>query len=298
LAQIQTFERIARLGSFRAAGQQIGLTQPSISQRMRELEDAIGARLFVRHGPKISITTEGTALLTYADRMLETAREMSERFRTQNPLNGVLRLGINETFGLICLPELLRQLEGRYPVLKTSLHIGDTPAVSRLLREQQLDIAVISEPDSDLEKAEDFHCEPVGTNVLGWFVSGKAENPRGVLTPGDLCGYHLIITPPPARTYATAMRWFSKAGVVPQRLSMCNNLSVMIPTVVSGLAIGLIPARVMEDRVVNGQVRRLDAAPPIGHRVSICYRINDFGPNITQIVQLIRELVLRYTLFV
>ncbi|HEY1720356.1 MAG TPA: LysR family transcriptional regulator [Magnetospirillaceae bacterium] len=295
LAQLRTFERIVRLGSFNAAAQNLSLTQPSISQRMRELEDALGTKLFIRRGPKINITAEGTALLAYADRMLETVREMSERFRTRNPLIGQLRLGLNETFGQVCLPELLRRLEGRYPALETSMHVGDTPTVSRLLNDRQLDVAVISEPDV----ADHVRREAIGTNELSWFASNEADIPRGVLTPQDLGSHHLVVSPPPARLYTTAMRWFSQAGVEPQRISMCNSLLVTIPTILSGLAIGLIPARVMADKVARGEVRRLNVSPPLpGHRVSICYQISEFGPGLQEVVQLVRELVQHYRVFV
>lgn len=295
LAQLLTFERIVRLGSFHAAAQHLGLTQPSISQRIRELEDILGAQLFVRRGPKISVTAEGTALIAYADRMLQTAQELTDRFRTRNPLMGLLRLGLTETFALICLPELLRRLEARYPSLKTSVLVGDTATLSALFNEQQLDVAVMSEPDVP----DEVRREPLGTNELCWFVSPDSKIPLGALSPADLCAHHLIIPPPPARLYTTAMRWFSQAGTVPQRLSMCNSLSVTIPTIVSGLAVGLIPARVMADKVASGEVRRLNVSPPIaGHRVSICYQDNETSSGLQEVIQLIRELVLHYRLFI
>src|SRR5882724_3297555 len=181
LAQIRTFERIAKLGSFRAAARQLRLTQPSVSQRIRELEDALGAELFVRRGPGISLTVEGTALIAYADRLLGTADEMVERFRARDPLKGLLRLGLNETFGLVCLPDLLRHLEEQYPALMTSVQVGDTGTVSRMLNEQQLDIAVISEPDV----AEHVRREAIGVNELAWFARAAFSGPRDVLSPED-----------------------------------------------------------------------------------------------------------------
>jgi len=295
LAQLVAFERIVRLGSFHAAGQHIGLTQPSISQRILELEDILGAKLFLRRGPKISVTPEGTALIAYADRILQTAQELSDRFRTRNPLMGLLRLGLTETFALICLPELLRRLESRYPSLKTSVQVGDTGALGRLFSEQQLDLAVLSEPDVNY----DVRREPLGTNELGWYVNSSSNIPLGALSPADLCAHHLIIPPPPARIYATAMRWFNQAGVAPQRLSMCNSLSVTIPTVVSGLAVGLIPVRVMADRIANGEVRRLSVSPAMdGHKVFICYQATDASAGLQELIQLVRELVVKYRLYV
>jgi DNA-binding transcriptional LysR family regulator len=56
LAQIRAFERIVRLGSFHAAGRELGPTQPSVFSRSRELEEELGARLFIRRGPNITMT--------------------------------------------------------------------------------------------------------------------------------------------------------------------------------------------------------------------------------------------------
>lgn len=295
LAQIRTFERIVRLGSFHAAGRELGLTQPSVSQRIRELEDGLGTRLFIRRGPTISLTAEGTALIGYADRLLETTNQMLERFRTHDPLKGVLRLGLNETFGLICLTELLRRLEERYPSLKTSVQVGDTPTISRLINEQQLDLAVISEPDV----ADHVLREPIGVNELGWFAGSASDISRGLLTPEDLCPLHLIVTSPPARLYTTVTRWFNQANAVPQRLSTCNYLQVTILVIATGLAVGLVPVRVMQDRLARGEVRQLSVAPPLpGHRVSICYQISEVGPSLRHVVQLVRELIGQYKLFV
>ena len=294
IAQITAFERIVRLGSFHAAARQLNVTQPSISQRIRELESALGVRLFVRRGPTISLTAEGTALVTYADRMLGTAGEMIERFRARDPLKGVLRLGLNESFGLICLTDLLRRLEERHPALKASVQVGDTAMVSRMLNERQLDLAVISEPTV----AEEIAREPLGTNELGWFASASFQVPRRVLSPADLCAYHLIITPPPARLYTTATRWFSEDGAAPLRLSMCNSLSVTILTIESGLAVGLVPVRVMQDAMTRGAVRRLSVSPPVpGHRVWICHQAADFGASMQRLVELVREVVVQHKLF-
>ena len=110
LAQIRAFERIARLGSFHAAAKHVGITQPSISKRIKDLEEILEVELFTRNGPRIALTAEGHALLEYADRILETADDVVVRFKRRDPLVGLLRIGVNESFGLICLTDLMRRL--------------------------------------------------------------------------------------------------------------------------------------------------------------------------------------------
>jgi DNA-binding transcriptional LysR family regulator len=185
--------------------------------------------------------------------MLGTVDELTERFRTRDPLKGTLRLGLNESFALICLPDLLQRLEQRYPGIRTSVFVGDTGLVSRLLNRRELDIAVVSEPAVGAH----VKLEPIGKNTLGWFARSDfelARGVRGILSPRDLCQFHLIVSPPTAQLHATVSRWFAQAGAVPVRVSTCNSLSATVLTILHGTAIGLIPVRVMQDELERRRV--------------------------------------------
>lgn len=294
LNQLRAFERIVRLGSFRAAADELRVTQPSVSQRIRELEGVLGTSLFLRRGPRVSLTAEGHALVEYADRMLNAESEMAARFQTRDPLKGTLRLGLNESFALICLPVLLRRLEDRYPGIKTSVFVGDTGTVSRMLNQQELDIAVVSEPAVDAHVRQ----EPIGRNRLGWFARADLPIRRGVLAPVDLCRFHLVVSPPTARLYTTVTHWFAETGALPQRVSMCNSLSVTMLTILEGAAIGLVPVRVMQDELDRGRVKHIPVMPEVpAHRVSICHLSSESGPGIAALGDLVRELNAEYDLF-
>jgi hypothetical protein len=69
------------------------LTQPAVSRRIRELELALGVKVFERSGRTLRISPEGAALLGYANELLNTADEMAMRASTGDPLRGTLRLG-------------------------------------------------------------------------------------------------------------------------------------------------------------------------------------------------------------
>ncbi len=294
LAQIRAFECIVRLGSFHAAAQHLGLTQPSVSQRIRELELTLGSALFIRRGPRISLTAEGHALVDHAERLIGVADEIVERFRSRDPLRGLLRLGLNESFAMICLTELLGRLEKRYPELKTSVHVGDTGAVGKLLNERKLDIAVVSEPELEPH----VHGQQIGVNEMQWIAGAKLPVPAGPLTPAQLASYHLIISPPGARLHGTVTSWFQRAGVTPMRVSSCNSLSATVPMILDGLAMGLVPVRLVQEHISQGRARIVPVTPAMpGHRVSLCYQASEFGPSLQAILELMRELITQYRLF-
>lgn len=294
LNQLRAFERIVRLGSFHRAAEELKLTQPSVSQRIRELESALGTSLFVREGPRITPTAEAHALLAYADRMLETAGEMHERFASRDPLRGLLRIGVSENVALVCLTELFRRLEQRYPAIKASLFVGDSSALSQQLNQRTLDIAVVAEPKLEPHVAQ----VPVGVSRVAWFAHGGFKAPRGALTPQQLAHHHLMLSPPSARAHATVMRWFSEAGVAPTRVSTCNNIAVTRLAILGGTAIGLVAARIMQDDLQARTARMLTVQPPVPpHRVAICYQSSESGPALQAFVDLLRELIVQFGVF-
>ena len=295
LAQIRTFASIVRLGSFNAAARELRLTQPSVSQRIRELEATLGTQLFIRNGPRVTLTPEGQDLVRDAERLLGDADGIVARFHAHDPLKGVLRLGMNESFALVCLAELLQRLELQHPQLKTSVHVGDTNAVTRLLNERALDVAIVSQPDLEPH----VRAVPIGTNEMGWIAGASMPIPAGVLSPADLARFHLTISPPPARLYSTAMTWFAQAGVAPARVSTCNTLHVTATAVLAGLTVGLMPVRVMQAELRRGDATLLPVSPPIpGHRVFLCYQPNETGHSLDRVLDLVRELVAQRRLFI
>jgi len=295
LAQIRAFERTARLGGVHAAARQLNLTQPAVSRRIRELELALGVKVFARSGRSLRITPEGAALLGYANELLSTADEMAMRASTGDPLRGTLRLGVSGSFALVGLDILLDRLRRRHPALKTTVHVGDSKTISELLNDLQLDLAVTSE----YRIAEHVHRERIGLNRHGWFACSSLPFDDKVLSPADLAQHHLIVTPPPARQNASVMQWFRQAGTTPLHLSTCNEVTATIRIILRGVAIGSIPVRLMKPYVDQGLARELEVAPVIPpYEVWVCYQVEELGPGLRQVVDIIRSIAAEEGLYV
>jgi DNA-binding transcriptional LysR family regulator len=294
LSQIAAFDSIVRLGSFHAAARELGLTQPSVSQRIRDLEQALRAPLFVRRGPRIALTAEGHALVDQARHLLDDARIIVARFRDRDPLRGLLRLGLNESFALVGLPDLLQRLLAQHPDLRTSVHVGDTGEVTRLLNERKLDVAIVSQPDLQSH----VQAEPIGINQFAWFAGPGIAIPRRALRPSELTRYHLATSPQGARLHETTGAWFSRDGVASPRLSLCNSLPVTITMALRSLAVCLLPTRIMQDYQRQRQVRIVPVTPEVsGHRVSLCYQASEFGPQLERVLAQIRAVIEEQKLF-
>lgn len=294
MAQIRAFHSIVRHGSFSAAAEELCITQPSISQRVRELETALGSKLFIRRGPHITLTVEGHALVGHAERLLKTAGEIVELFQTKDPLQGLLRLGVTDGFALIALSDLLQRLGRRYPGLKASLRVHDGGTMSQLLNERELDIAILPTP----EVQPHVHCELVGQNKLAWYGRADGVPAAEAVTPQELVQHHLVVNAAPSRLHRTAQKWFRDNGVEADRLSNCNSLAITLRAVLSGHAIGLLPTRLVRDELALGLVRRVNVVPEMaGLDVYICYQHSTFGERIQEIAAQCRQVVLDRELF-
>src|SRR5438552_18786755 len=98
LGHLEAYYWVARLGSFHGAARKLGLTQPAISSRIRELEQSLGFQLFQRSTRAVSCTDQGTAIFEYVERILSLTQELEERASNRGALGRLLRLGVPDSF--------------------------------------------------------------------------------------------------------------------------------------------------------------------------------------------------------
>ncbi|AOB32888.1 hypothetical protein AKI39_22320 [Bordetella sp. H567] len=104
---LPAFVAVAETGSFTQAAARTGLSQSSISQRVRRLEDSLGKTLFLRDTHRVELTAAGATLLEYARSLLATLAEAELRVRDSS-LSGEVRLGIAEDIAVSRLPRILQ----------------------------------------------------------------------------------------------------------------------------------------------------------------------------------------------
>lgn len=104
---LPAFVAVAETGSFTQAAARTGLSQSSVSQRVRRLEDSLDKMLFLRDTHRVELTAAGATLLEYARSLLATLAEAELRVR-DSALSGEVRLGIAEDIAVSRLPRILQ----------------------------------------------------------------------------------------------------------------------------------------------------------------------------------------------
>ncbi|MFN8575197.1 MAG: LysR family transcriptional regulator, partial [Gemmatimonadaceae bacterium] len=145
---IRTFVAIVEHKSFSQAAGRLGVTQAAVSLQVKRLEGELGQQLLHRTPRGVTLTPHGTRLLTHAHRILrchdEAVADLSGR-----GLAGTLRFGCPDDYATVFLPPLLRGFATEHPQVHVEVVCASTPPLLDRLRAHQLDLALISLPETD-----------------------------------------------------------------------------------------------------------------------------------------------------
>ncbi len=142
IRHLRIFIMVATLKNMSEAAKQLYITQPSISQAIKELEDHYGVKLFERLSRKLYLTQEGEVLLRYATHVVQSFDEM-EMTMSHQGAHVNLRIGASITVGSRMLNEILTTLESQNEKIPTKVTIRNTRQLEEMLLNSELDVAIV-----------------------------------------------------------------------------------------------------------------------------------------------------------
>ena len=142
---LRCFLAAARLLHFRSAARAVALTPAAFGQRIRQLEDQVGAPLFTRSTRRVSLTSAGVSLVPAAERCLASAEECLRAARGETgPAATELVLGTRHELGLSWIVPQIDRLQAAHPWLRLHVYIGSGPDLLLRVRTLEIDCAVTS----------------------------------------------------------------------------------------------------------------------------------------------------------
>lgn len=170
LEQYRVFYEVSRSGSITAAARTLCVSQPAVSQSLRQLEESLGSQLFVRTPKGVRLTQAGQLLSTYVSRGLESILDGEKLLKKLNNLEeGEVRIGASDmTLQFFLLP-YLEQFHEAHPRLKVTVTNGPTPETLTLLSAGRMDFGVVTAP---FEERSEFEWRTV-RQVQDCFIAGS-----------------------------------------------------------------------------------------------------------------------------
>jgi DNA-binding transcriptional LysR family regulator len=155
LENLRCFVAAARLLRFRAAARSVALTPTAFGQRIRQLEDAVGAPLFERTTRTVALTSAGLRLLPAAERALAAAADCARAVRGDGALpEAEITIGTRHELGMSWIVPQLDRLAKRHPTVRAHLYVGSGPDLVLRVRTMEIDCAVTSSRFADPLLAE------------------------------------------------------------------------------------------------------------------------------------------------
>lgn len=138
---IQTFIKVAELGSFSIAASELGYSQSAVSTQIANLERELGHLLFDRIGHKIMLTAGGIIFFQYAQNMQMLSEELRQQLNGDpNHLSGTIRIAMADSICTATFPRILLDFQNRFHNIKIVIRTGVTSDMFTMLMHNEIDM--------------------------------------------------------------------------------------------------------------------------------------------------------------
>lgn len=246
---LRTFLTVAQLRSFTRAAEQLELSQPTASQHVRRLEEAVGQLLLARDTRTVALTDSGDAMVGFA-RSILAAQDQAISYFTGSSVHGRLRFGAADELALTELPHVLRTFRKLYPRIDLELTVTQSGALLRRLGSGHLDLVYVNQAPGDETG------RLVRRDRLVW--AGLAGTHLEPSKPVPLVTYQA-----PSLSRGVAIRALQDAGRTWRVTCSARQMNGLHAALRAGMGIGVLAQnRVPDDLAeLSGRFR----LPPLGH---------------------------------
>jgi DNA-binding transcriptional LysR family regulator len=141
---LQVFLSVSQHLNYTRAGEELNLSQPSVSVRIRQLETELGVKLFEQLGKKVALTDAGNLLVPHARRVMAAVQDAHHAIDDLQELErGSLRIGASTTPGMYLIPRSIAQFKQHHPKIEILLRIKDTRQIEEDVIRNEFDFGFV-----------------------------------------------------------------------------------------------------------------------------------------------------------
>ncbi len=244
LRQFQAFVTVARLGSFTRAAKHLHLSQPALTVQIRQLEEAMGVRLFDRSTRVVMLTPIGRELAPTFGRVLhEIDAVMVNTKELASHVKGTVTIGALPSISSKLIPSTIAEFQKQYPGIVLKLRDVLANRIVRLVKDEEVDFGVgtLRMPDPDIQFT------PLFTDKLGViFPAGHPMERRRTITLKDLTAFPLILMDTETSVRDMVDHAFESIGEVAVPAFEAVYPSTALALVKAGLGLTIQPSSSME----------------------------------------------------
>ena len=240
LDYLRYFVKLAQVGHYTRASEQLNISQPSLSHAVRQLEEELGVPLFERQGRNTQLTQFGAEFLDCAARTLATLDEGVTSLRRKARGEGLIRLGFLRVLGTDYVPRLAARFLAAHPdrQIQFTFHSGRTQELLEGLADRRYDLVFCSRPAPELG----LTAVPVRAQELVLIVPpGHPLAGRAGVSLAEAAPYPMVCFSRDSGLRAVVDELFDALGVCPQVAWETEEDQVVAGLVAQGFGIAVVP---------------------------------------------------------
>lgn len=238
LRHLRIFAAVVDCGTMHAAAERLFITQPTITQAVKELEKHYGCRLFQRLGRRLVITPAGQQLLTHARALLAEADRMEQTMAALGRTE-LLRIGATISVGEQMLLPLVTGFQALHPELRLEVTVDNSESLRARLASGQLDGCIMDstdDPRGGLEVRPFYRDRLALIAAPGHPLAGAA----GPITPDQLARCSFVMREQGSVPRQRLAAYFDRHGLSPRVSWSSANLHTVIQAVAAGQGVSLL----------------------------------------------------------
>jgi DNA-binding transcriptional LysR family regulator len=261
--QIRYALSVARERSFTGAANRLNISQSSVSEQVRVLEDEIGFPLFRRTSRGIEVTERGRTFLYEAERVVGDVLSLTDTAqRLRGALSDTLTIGMGSGMAQIFMPRLFRGLNEKMAGVRLEILTAPTRSIFTALHEERLDAGIGIESDPDRVPAG-LISDRLAEAEMALIVHprhpfARARQPIDV---GRLVAEPIVMSELTVGYGQIVLSLFSDLGIRPNTLAVVDNIETMKVIVQSGKGVAIVPRPCADNEVELGVLKALSMVP-------------------------------------
>lgn len=249
----RVFYTVAKCGTLTKAAEELYISQPAVSQSVKQLENQLGVQLFNRTHRGMELSEQGgKAIFSDVERALELLNDAENRIAQRKAsATGTIRIGASDTIFEYFLADKIVEFHENFPAVKIDLVAGFTPDVIEKLKANRCDVAFVNlpiEPDAELR----LHRNCMLLNDV--FIAGErfAALKGNCISLEKLKKYPLILMDKETVARRSMDNFLSSLAIELSPAMEIGGWDLMKRLVASGMGIGVIPREYVADSLRDG----------------------------------------------
>lgn len=288
LNSLLVFYTVAKLGSFSKAAETLFMTQPGVSNHVKQLESQVGKKLIERGKDRITLTPVGKIVFRYAERIERCASELNSLIQsTKSKEPSVLKIATTTVYSKVFVPSVLGTFVRNYPNVTVKLDLANTEEMMAKVMKGEVDVAIVANP----KKSRRLEIAPLVKEEMVLITDMKHPLSKSdSVSLREIANYPLIMREEGSATRRVVIEGFESIGVKPSIVFEVKSTEFIKEWVLEGRGISILIRRAITDSELD-RIKVVKIKEPLFLEVCVVFlKSNRNNPAIQRFLMHIDEM--------